>query len=707
MLAAQKYQDELPRLKKMVEQSREYMSDNIKLFLDFRRAIFKSSLTNDDIQKLQKRQMPQLEFNILEAYISRLLGEWSKQEPSIVVNPAEGRSVNTQDIELVEGNFKVATQDANSDGCQYELMKDFYSGGFTALKIWTEYANERSFDQVIRFGRVFDPTLCGFDPLARTPHKGDGRYVYELYPKTKDELLAEYKDLKMDGIKFTRKIEGFNWSYKSGREEIALVCDFYEKKSKKVKLIQLADGFTGTNDEVQSYLNQWVEQNPLGQPPIVKWDRMTKIDYICRYRFIDNCVLEYVETDYKYLPIIFGAGNPIDIRESENGATVWMTRPYVYHAMGMQRLKNFAGQSLANELENTIQHKFKAALEGIPDDYQDGYTNPQNYPVLIYHALLDNDPSKPLPPPQEIARVPMPPEISSTFMAADQTIQGILGSYDASLGINNNQLSGVAIVEGATQSNAAAMPFVVGFMQMWTRLAECYVDLLPKYIVGNRTLPVMGKDGKRQYKQVNGLNYRSEDLNIRVEAGVNFAIQKSRALQEMTAMSQANPKFAEFMGWSKVLPFILDNMEMRNIDQLKDLADEWLAIEQQQQNQPPPPNPMMMAAQAKLMDAQTKQAELSHKQNELQSENQFRAIDLNIRSQEAETGRMQTIGELAQAHQDSAVEIAKTQTERLRTAADLALKSKDQMHRHVKESVQLQHTINQKNNDQLDNSAKI
>ena len=71
----------------------------------------------------------------------------------------------------------------------------------------------------------------------------------------------------------------------------------------------------------------------------------------------------------------------------------------------------------------------------------------------------------PLPPPQEVGRVGAPPEIIQTFTSADATMQSILGSYDASLGINNNQLSGVAIVEGATQSNAAAMPYVVSFLQ--------------------------------------------------------------------------------------------------------------------------------------------------------------------------------------------------------------------------------------------------
>ena len=40
--------------------------------------------------------------------------------------------------------------------------------------------------------RAFNPTLCGFDPLATTSHKGDGRYCFELYPMTQEEFAQEF-----------------------------------------------------------------------------------------------------------------------------------------------------------------------------------------------------------------------------------------------------------------------------------------------------------------------------------------------------------------------------------------------------------------------------------------------------------------------------------------------------------------------------------
>ena len=48
----------------------------------------------------------QLEFNILEAYVSRLLGEFSKQEPSIEVSAENPENADPQTIEVVEQHMR-------------------------------------------------------------------------------------------------------------------------------------------------------------------------------------------------------------------------------------------------------------------------------------------------------------------------------------------------------------------------------------------------------------------------------------------------------------------------------------------------------------------------------------------------------------------------------------------------------------------------
>lgn len=699
MDVAKRHQDELTRLKKNVRHTYSYFQPNYKRFNDFRRFVFDTSLTDSDKMVLTTLSKPQIEFNIGEAYISRLRGEFSKQQPSIVVTADDGSKVSSDLIDIVESHLRHILFDANKNSCEYNVYTDILSGGFSAIKIWTEYAHPMAFHQVIKFDRVYDPTLTGFDPLARQPHKGDGRFCFELFPKSREEFEEDYPNIDLSGVDFTRSVDGFNWSYSNNQEDILLLCDFYEKKKKRKKIVQLVNGYVMTWEDYQLFLEKWDEAGFIEQAPAVKGKpRWTDIETIVRYRFIENKVLEYVETDYPALPIVFVDGNSILIREGTNqGSFIQMTRPYIYHLKGLQQLKNFAGQTLANELENLVQHKFKVAKESLPDEqsYLDAYTNIQIANTLVYKAFKDNNPNVPVPPPMEIARVPPPSEVINTFTLVDQMAQSILGSYDASLGINDNQLSGTAIIEGATQSNAAAMPYVVGFLQALSQVAHIIVEMIPNYYVTPRTIPIIDKEGQRDYRKINqpgGIytNYDENALNVKVEAGTNFAIQKARSLNQLVSMSQAMPMFGQFMN-SKGLKVLIDNFEVQGQEQLKELADEYMQELQQQQQMQQQQQAMQMQNDPMLISAKTQQAKVQLEAQQNQAENQIASAKLSIEKQKADTDFIKVLAEMRNAKAEIMASQAKAHAEETRSAVDLAIKHLDVKHSHTLNAIDMAH----------------
>jgi hypothetical protein len=684
---AKRYQDSLDRIKLNIENSYNYFKPNYDRWHEFHKFIFITSLSEKDIEFLKILGKPPLEFNILEAYISRLRGEFYKQEPSIEVMPDFDTQIDPQVLDLVEGHIRHILTSANNDNTEYNVYTDMLAGGFSVMEVATEYAHEMSMKQIIKFGRVFDPTLCGFDPLARLSHKGDGRFCFKMYPKTKKEFEQEWPDIDIKEVKFTKSIEGFNWSYNTNKEEILLVVDYYEKKKKQVKIVELPNGQVLTDDKYKEMLDTWSD---FTQPPEIGagHSRKTTIETICRYRLIENQVIEYVETDFKMLPLVFADGNSVFMRDKGDGDLQQHTRPYPYHAKGTQKLKNYAGQTLANELENMVQHKWIAAEEAIPEkqEFVKGYTNPQLPTTLIYKAFMDNDPTKPIPPPQAVVRSPAPPEITATLQMTDQITQSILGSYDASLGINDNQLSGVAIVEAATQSNAAAMPYVVGFMQALNQIAQIIIDLIPKYYVTPRTIPVVTPDGKKSYQLINqqgaiNLNYAENALNVRVEAGVSFSVQKSRALQQMIALMQASPLFAQFVN-TVGLEELLDNLEIKGIDQLKQKVGMFLQQMQQQQQQMQQMQQQAMQNNPQMMRAQMEKAKIMMNAQQNQVDNQLKASDLALQEQKLENERLKMLAEIQNGERESLVQMDKHQTEKARMAVDMAMDVTDMHHRH-------------------------
>lgn len=686
---AKRYQDSLARIKKKVRNAHDYFKDNYDRYNEFRNFVFNSSLKEEEITLLMTMNRPQLEFNVLEAYISRLLGEFSKQEPDIEVNAYDEERADPITIKVVEQHLKHVFMDSNNEHTRYEVYKDLLSGGFSAVKVFTDYEHPMSMNQIIRITRC-EPTLTGFDQLARFSHKGDGNFCFELFPKGKEEFQEENPDVDVRSLNFRRDFAGFNWSYQNDNSEIIVVADYYEKKRKEERIVQVRDRGVMTMKQYNKMLDNW---NDITVPPtIIGKPRTTLIDSIHRYRLIENQVIEHEETDFSMLPLVFIDGHSLMIKTPKNGNIRQVTRPYVYHAKGAQRLKNYAGISLANEIENTVQHKFMVAKEALPkeEEFLQAYKDTQKESVLVYNSVHESNPEFPINNPiREVQRTPAPPEIVQAFTGSDELIQNVLGSYDASLGINNNQLSGVAIVEAASQSNATAMPYIVGCLQGFQRVAEIYVDLMPKYFTTPRTLPILDEDGKRQFVKINQqeglpMDFDSYALNVVVKAGASFQVQKSRTIMMVKEIMGMSPLFAQFIA-EKGLNFVLDNMEGKGIEALKDLTDEWLQQYQQEKQQ---------AMQAQQQNPAVIKAQVDMAKN--QQKNQVDQAKIQLDFAKLQQAQQKLMMDMRNSQQSAHVQLVKADTERYAKHIDLEIKKQDMKHKHIKEALETHHKIRQK-----------
>ena len=707
---AKRYQDELPRIKKNIENAHNYFKENYRRYSKFRKYIFKDQLGDDYRKQLEMMGKPQMEFNILEAFISKLRGEFASQEPSVEVLSDYNSSVDFRTIEVVEGHLRHIIDEAKKNGAIYNAYTNTLSGGFDVFKIWTEYAHEKSFNQIIKFGQVYSPVLTFFDPIARLPHKGDGRYCGEVFPVTKEDFEAEYPDADISKLDFTRKntLGDFNWSYHNQTEKILLKCDYYEKKKKKIKIVQIADsqrlgqGVTMTEDEYEQLTAKWEELQFPEPLPAIAHKRTSETEIICRYKIIENQVLKYEELDYKIFPLIFIDGNSAIIQEVDDGTTKQITRPYVYNAKGMQDLMNFAGNSTGQELSNIIQQQYHIHEEAIPSaqQYIDVYANPQKGNLLVSKAYADKEQQKPLPPPTVIQRQAIPPQIAETFMSAPQTIQSILGAYDAAtVQTNNPLLSGKAIERGATQSNAASMPYIVNILAAINRVLEGSLALIPKYFITPRTIPVLDGEGNRSYQKINTgepdsvkMDYDENVLQVRVEAGPTFGLQQDEALKQTAMLCQAMPGFGDFVQ-KKGLKFIVKNLHIKGADELVELAKQYeqelaqqMQMQQQMQQQQMQMNPLVLKAKNDQMKLQ-----LDAKKHE--DDVTIESGKLALGEEELEIKRMLLMAEMEGKKTEAFIAIDKHIAEKTRAAVDLAISQLQYKHQREKDINSAHHEV--------------
>jgi hypothetical protein len=715
-IVIKQHQENLARIKENISKSHLYFKENSRRYHEYRKYCYKTTVNEQQKALLHRQHKPVVEFNIVESYVSRLLGEFAKHEPSIEVMPAEGVPVGHEVLELVEGHIRHILYQANKSNFAYEVYKDLLTGGFSVAKVWTDYASPMSMEQNIKLRRAFDVTMCGFDPMARNAPKDDGNWSFEIYPMTLQDFHQQYPDVNVSQISYTKEIEGFNWSYKDAKEQkTVLVADYYEKKKKRVKIMKLANGKVITEKNYKKLQAYWEQEQLIEQFPIVVGKpRWTELETVCRYTLIESQIIEREETDYTYLPHVFFDGNSVVLTQDNSNTTYLMTRPYIYNAKGAQDLKNFAGQSWANYLENLIQHKFIVKKEAIPqeEDYLKALTNIQQASTVVVNAYSENNPDKPIPEPiREVINAPAPPEIMNAFQMTEATTQTILGSYASNLGKNDNDLSGKAVIESASVGNSAAMPYVVGYLQSLAHVANIIVDLMPKYLVGQRTIPIVNLKGEKEYKEINRegrpyLDYEERAIHVNIEPGVNFQVQKNQALTQIIALMGVSEEFNKFMNSPQGLPILVKNLTVHGADELEEAIPEWLQQQQQQQQQQMQMAQQMAMQQPQMIRAQAEMQKIQHQAEQDQIENQFEIARLAIDKELADAEILTAQSKVTQSQIDSAVRLEEAQTSEvnhaLETAAKLAeIKDREHAremdhHNSIRESVKLHHEIKNK-----------
>ena len=196
---------------------------------------------------------------------------------------------------------------------------------------------------------------------------------------------------------------------------------------------------------------------------------------------------------------------------------------------------------------------------------------------------------------------------------------------------------------------------------------------MPKYFTTPRTIPIMDEEGKRCYMKINqeegmDMEFDTNALNVVVKAGASFTVQKNRALMMAKEMMQMSPVLQEFFAGEKGgLNFILDNMEGKGLEMLKEQIDQF--IDKREQMRQLEMERMKNEAQnsPQVMKQQLDMAKLQHDSQKLKQEGELESHKLEIDLMDADL-----------RHQ---AQIAKTEAEKYRSNADIAIKEIELRHK--------------------------
>ena len=722
---AQKYKDELKYLKECVLNSEKFFSNNKNRFSQVRSFVYQSNLDQSTRTKLQELKKPIIENNVLSVYLSRLRGEFSTQSPSFEVAPYDDfKQPNLQVMDTIEGHLQEIKGRADKVGFSDRVYGEQLSGGFSCMKVYTDYMSPNSNDQIICLGTPHDCTMVGFDPMARDKHKGDGSWCYELVPIKKADLKRMYPNLDVDKIPFTRDGAGVSFSYAtSANEKIALLTYFFKKRFKKIKIHRLSTGQDVTDVQYKALLDHWEKTGIIAQPPISVYSRMSTHEVIDRYVFVETEVLEYEETVFRKFPLIFVDGDSVYLNQEQGtGEVTQFTRPYAYPALDAQRVKNMCFQTAANEIENRVSHKFMVARAAIPEQagYVEAWIDFQKPATLVWNHVDQNN--NPIPMPQAVETPPLPPEILAMYQAMDQSIQAALGNFDPMYAeMTRSQVSGKAIVEAATQNNSAAMPFVMSFNDALTRAAEVILDIMPDVYGTRSNIPVIKKDGKRTLVPINPtesqnalpFDFTQDSYTVNVKAGVNFEIQKNRDLQVLGEMAQVYPVVAQFVN-QECLPILMKNLTINGAAQLQTMAQQFqnqqkqMQIQQQQQQQQsqqnsPENNPLM---QRNMIQGQKIHQDAIYDAHDLALKKYKIDKDFSLDKERVLNERLEIVNKNDIDEKQLEADMLRDHAENVHSAVDLAIKKQSADHAVAKDIVHHAHELMKDSRESLNQNRE-
>lgn len=673
-----KSEEKLIALKKMVNEAYEASKENFSIYHNTRNFLFISNIDSEGRRILNALNDPEVEFNVVNAIVGRVLGEYSNQNIGFFVSPKKF-DIEQMDLDrckILAGHMKYCIESIDN----YEIGRDVITGGFGVIKIYTDY-EYNSFNLDIKPKRAYDPTLIVFDQFSTSKTKEDAQFYAELIPITKEKFKEEYGE---DARPSSLTINGLRMGKTHYKEDLILICHLYAKESKKVTIYLLDDNESVTQEEYDALVQKHKNAEIMGMLPQIVDKREEKCFDIVRYEFSNDKILRIKQTDFTDNSFIFCDGNSI-LTKTDRDESKLIVIPMIKYAVQAQKLLNRTGQLIVKFMETLIHGKWLYPAESIPKD-QEGAYDPQQLRHVPY--IQYDSQGRELRTPALLQNPPFPPEIMAIFNNCTALIQTIMGTYDAALGINDNNLSGKAIENGSLQSNAAIKPYVSNILESYKHLGKILLKLIPKYFAGRRTLPYISEDGSKRYQSLDDgslLNYNPKDYDIDVKATFNFELQKAKAMDSLIDMSKTLPSLSFILN-NDGLPYIFDNYKFEGSDQFKLLAQEFLENKKrqeamQQQQGPPIPPEVQIQMQKVQNDVQKLQLEAKKLQQ-----------DFMLSQQKMDLEHKKVNAGILQQNEENEREREKLSTEREVHAMDNHIKHKELDH-----NIKMDHIDNIKN----------
>ena len=540
---------------------------------------------------------PYLTINKIDAYCRQIENQQRMQRPRM---KAHGMNTESDEkvAEVVTGLLRHIENQSDADAAYDNAFSYAVRMGWGYFRVIHDYPNPKAMYQELYIKRIENPFMVYFDPNSTEPDGSDAEkcLITEVISKESFRKLYPGAD---DGGGFNARGTGDSQSEWITKEDIRIAEYFYTVRV-RTKLLLLSDGTTCFADEKPS------ESDMLDAGIYVVSERETVKKQIKWAKVTGMQVLEERDWVGRYIPIIpvYGQQLIVDSKKKKFGLTRMAKDP--------QRMYNFWSTALTESVALAPKAKYMLA-EGQDEGHENEWNqaNIKSMPVLRYKQT-DSD-GRAAPVPVRIQPEPPPTGMVTALQGLNEDLKAVVGIYDPSQ-LPNGMMSGKALNGMQNQADMTNFHYYDNLTRSIRQCGRVCLDLIPYVYSEERTLRIIGVDGKGELTPINtptqgedGVNKVLNDMtvgeyDIVMETGPGFATRRQESLETMLSLLPADPNLMSQAG-----DLIFRNMDFHGADIIADRLAAANPLAQIDEKSDVPPQAQMMIKQGQATIQQLQQ----------------------------------------------------------------------------------------------------
>lgn len=427
---------------------------------------------------------PCLTINRCPQFVHQVTGDMRQSKPAIKAVPVDSGS-DKDTAETINGLVRYVENRSDALSIYTSAADSQVVAGIGAWRVTKEYASDSTFNQELRIAGVDDPIAIAWDPDAILPTREDAKWCIVPVDMSREAFKENYPDAPIEDFD---DLNNASTTHGWFDKDFVRVAEYWVKKPITRTLALFKDGrivdlTNKDDDEVQALSAGAVK---IEDRPGFK---------VCRYVITAAHVLEG-PTDWpgRYIPIVPVVGEEIRI-----GRKI-VRRGLIHSAKDAQRMFNYFCSAQAEVTALQPKAPFIGTVKNFEKyEVEWGQANTKALPFLPYEP----DPKNGGQAPQRVAPPVSSQGISEGIALAAENMKAVIGIYDASLGQRSNEVSGVAIRARQREGDTGTFVYIDNWSRAIRHTGKILIDLIPHVYDTERTIRIMGEDGKIDLKEIN------------------------------------------------------------------------------------------------------------------------------------------------------------------------------------------------------------